>query len=58
VKILDGASRGKMAVFSTVLGRLGLLPPDRAAELARAVEAPVLDSNNRIVGEVAALPLA
>ncbi|WP_458095114.1 asparaginase [Roseomonas sp. WA12] len=58
VKLLDGASRGKMAVFATVLGRLGLLPPDRAADLARAVEAPVLDSNNRVVGEVAALPLA
>jgi L-asparaginase II len=58
VKLLDGASRGKMAVFATLLGRLGLLPTDRAAELARAVEAPVLDSNHRIVGEVAALPLA
>ncbi len=58
VKMLDGASRGKMAVFATLLGRLGLLPADRAAELARAVEAPVLDSNNRVVGEVAALALA
>ncbi|MBI0534933.1 asparaginase [Roseomonas sp. KE2513] len=58
VKITDGATRGKMALFATVLGRLGLLPADRTAELARAVEAPVLDSNNRVVGEVAALPLA
>jgi len=58
VKMLDGASRGKMAVFSSVLGRLGLLPPDRAAELARAVEAPILDSNSRVAGEVAPLPLA
>ena len=57
VKILDGASRGKMAVFATILGRLGLLPAERAAELARAVETPVLDSNNRVVGEVAALAL-
>ena len=58
VKITDGATRGKMALFATVLGRLGLLPEARAAELARAVEAPVLDSNNRVAGEVAALPLA
>jgi len=57
VKIADGATRGKMAVFAAILGRLGLLPGDRAAELARVVEAPVLDSNNRVVGEVAALPL-
>ncbi|MBP0446539.1 asparaginase [Roseomonas sp. SSH11] len=57
VKMLDGASRGKMAVFATLLGRLGILPEIRAAELARAVEAPVLDSNNRVVGEVAALAL-
>ncbi|HEY8611023.1 MAG TPA: asparaginase [Roseomonas sp.] len=57
VKLLDGASRGKMAVFATILGRLGLLPSERAAELARAVEAPVLDSNQRVVGEVAALAL-
>lgn len=57
VKLLDGAGRGKMAVFATLLGRLGLLSTERAADLARAVEEPVLDSNHRVVGEVAALPL-
>jgi L-asparaginase II len=58
VKMLDGAARGKMGVFATLLGRLGVLTPDRAAALAESAEAPILDSNNRPAGRVAILPLA
>ena len=55
IKLADGASRGKMAVLATLLGRLGVLAPDRAAELAAAVEDPINDSNGQRAGEVAAV---
>lgn len=56
IKLADGAGRGKLAVLATLLGRLGLLPQDRAAALAEAVEDPINDSNGRTAGRVVAVP--
>lgn len=52
IKMADGAPRGKMAVLATLLARLGVLPADRAAALAEAVEDPINDSNGRPAGRV------
>ena len=52
IKMADGASRGKMAVLATLLGRLGLLSEDGAAELIGAVVDPILDSNGQSAGRV------
>ncbi|WP_426956157.1 asparaginase [Muricoccus radiodurans] len=52
IKMADGASRGKMAVLATLLGRLGLLAEDRVAALVEAVEDPILDSNGQRAGQV------
>ncbi len=55
VKLADGASRAKMGVFATILGRLGLL--DAAEAVAAQVEGEIRDSNGNAVGEVrVALP--
>jgi L-asparaginase II len=53
VKIADGASRAKMGVLATLLGRVGLLDATAAEALCEAVEPPVRDSNGRVVGRVA-----
>ncbi len=55
IKMADGAARGKMAVLVALLARLGVLPADRAAALAGAVEDPINDSNGRPAGSVAAV---
>ena len=52
IKMADGASRGKMAVLATLLGRLGLLSEDHAAKLVGVVEDPILDSNGRSAGRI------
>lgn len=48
VKFADGASRAKMGVFATLLGRLGLV--DAAESLTDAVEGEIRDSNGNPVG--------
>ncbi len=48
VKFADGASRAKMGVFATLLGRLGLV--DAADSLTDAVEGEIRDSNGNPVG--------
>lgn len=52
VKLADGASRAKMGVFATILGRLGLL--DAAEAVAARIEGEIRDSNGNTVGEVRA----
>ena len=52
VKFADGASRAKMGVFATLLGRLALV--DAAEALAQAVEGEIRDSNGNPVGSVVA----
>ena len=50
--LADGASRAKMGVFATILGRLGLL--DAAEAVAARIEGEIRDSNGNAVGEVRA----
>jgi L-asparaginase II len=53
VKVADGATRSKMGVLATLIGKLGLLDADAAAQLAQDVEDPIRDGNGTLVGRVA-----